>query len=128
MSLTTTNPTTRGSRYIPSQPVAAAKAATAQRPWAAAWYCSNTLAGIRPRALTAMPWALAHARTSPLRCRPADVRAVRRAGPRPALREAAAHAAEGTSPSDDLNSPHAYREHLARVLVGRALEESGSRA
>jgi carbon-monoxide dehydrogenase medium subunit len=41
---------------------------------------------------------------------------------------AAAHAAEGTSPSDDLNAPRAYREHLARVLVGRALEESASRA
>jgi aerobic carbon-monoxide dehydrogenase medium subunit len=41
---------------------------------------------------------------------------------------AAAHAAEGTSPSDDLNAPRAYREHLARVLVRRALEEAGSRA
>jgi carbon-monoxide dehydrogenase medium subunit len=41
---------------------------------------------------------------------------------------AAAHAAEGTSPSDDLNAPRAYREHLARVLVGRALAESASRA
>jgi len=56
------------------------------RPLAAAWYCSNTLAGIRPRSLTVMPCSLAHARTSPLRCRPADVRAVRRAGPRLALR------------------------------------------
>ncbi len=54
--------------------------------WAAAWYRSNTLTGIRPRALTVMPWSLAHARTSPPRCRPADVRAVRRAGPRLALR------------------------------------------
>jgi aerobic carbon-monoxide dehydrogenase medium subunit len=41
---------------------------------------------------------------------------------------AAAHAAEGTSPSDDLNAPRGYREHLARVLVRRALEEAGSRA
>jgi len=36
-----------------------------QRPVAAAWYCSNTLAGIRPRALTATPWSLAHLRTWP---------------------------------------------------------------
>jgi aerobic carbon-monoxide dehydrogenase medium subunit len=43
-------------------------------------------------------------------------------------REAAAHAAEGTSPPDDLNGPRRYREHLARVLVGRALEESAARA
>src|SRR6266487_4508813 len=49
-----------------------------QRPGAAAWYCSITLAGIRPRSLTVMPWSLAHARTSPLRCRPAEVRAVPR--------------------------------------------------
>jgi carbon-monoxide dehydrogenase medium subunit len=39
-------------------------------------------------------------------------------------RDAAAHAAEGTSPSDDLNAPRAYREHLARVLVRRALEDA----
>jgi aerobic carbon-monoxide dehydrogenase medium subunit len=42
-------------------------------------------------------------------------------------RAAAAHAAEGTSPPDDLNGPRHYREHLARVLVGRALEESAAR-
>ena len=44
-----------------------------------------------------------------------------------APREAAAHAAEGTNPADDLNGPRAYREHLARVLVRRALEESSAR-
>src|SRR5258706_6908860 len=42
--------------------------------------------------------------------------------------QAAAHAADGTSPPDDLNGPRAYREHLARVLVRRALEESAARA
>jgi carbon-monoxide dehydrogenase medium subunit len=47
------------------------------------------------------------------------------AGASPA--EAAAHAAEGTSPTDDINADSAYREHLARVLVGRALTESRSR-
>lgn len=40
--------------------------------------------------------------------------------------QAAARAAEGTSPSDDLNATPAYREHLARVLVGRALAEAGA--
>jgi aerobic carbon-monoxide dehydrogenase medium subunit len=45
-----------------------------------------------------------------------------------APREAAAHAADGTSPPDDLHADGAYREHLARVLVGRALEEASSRA
>jgi aerobic carbon-monoxide dehydrogenase medium subunit len=43
-------------------------------------------------------------------------------------RQAAAHAAQDTSPPDDINAGIAYREHLARVLVARALEESRSRA
>jgi aerobic carbon-monoxide dehydrogenase medium subunit len=46
------------------------------------------------------------------------------AGPR----DAGAHAAEGTSPPSDINADPGYREHLARVLVTRALEESQSRA
>ena len=29
-------------------------------------YCSTTLAGMRPRSLTGMPWSFAHARTAPL--------------------------------------------------------------
>jgi carbon-monoxide dehydrogenase medium subunit len=36
--------------------------------------------------------------------------------------EAAAHAAEGTDAPADLNASSAYREHLARVLVQRALD------
>jgi carbon-monoxide dehydrogenase medium subunit len=34
---------------------------------------------------------------------------------------AAAMAAEGTSPSSDLNAQADYRQHLARVLTKRAL-------
>ncbi len=41
--------------------------------------------------------------------------------------EAAAHAAAGTSPGEDINATPAYREHLARVLVGRALQEAAAR-
>jgi carbon-monoxide dehydrogenase medium subunit len=41
--------------------------------------------------------------------------------------EAAAHAAEGTTPVDDINGDRAYREHLARVLVARGLAEARSR-
>jgi len=36
--------------------------------------------------------------------------------------DAAAHAAEGTNAPQDLNASPEYREHLARVLVRRALE------
>jgi aerobic carbon-monoxide dehydrogenase medium subunit len=42
--------------------------------------------------------------------------------------EAAAHAAVGTSPSEDLNASRAYREHLARVLVRRALTDAQAAA
>jgi aerobic carbon-monoxide dehydrogenase medium subunit len=41
--------------------------------------------------------------------------------------EAAAYAAEGTSPGEDINATPAFREHLARVLVGRALAEAAAR-
>ena len=40
---------------------------------------------------------------------------------------AAGHAAEGTSPPTDLNGDPAYRAHLARVLVGRALAQAATR-
>jgi carbon-monoxide dehydrogenase medium subunit len=39
--------------------------------------------------------------------------------------EAAERAAEGTEPSADLNASVEYRQHLARVLVRRALQEAG---
>jgi carbon-monoxide dehydrogenase medium subunit len=41
---------------------------------------------------------------------------------------AAAHAAEGTDPPGDLNASVEYREHLARVLVRRALEHATAAA
>ena len=40
--------------------------------------------------------------------------------------DAAEHAAEGTEAPADLNGGTEYREHLARVLVRRALEEAGA--
>jgi carbon-monoxide dehydrogenase medium subunit len=42
-------------------------------------------------------------------------------------REAGRRAAEGTSPVSDINASGAYREHLARVLVTRALDEAAGR-
>jgi aerobic carbon-monoxide dehydrogenase medium subunit len=38
------------------------------------------------------------------------------------VEEAAEHAADGTEPPSDINATPEYREHLARVLVRRALE------
>jgi carbon-monoxide dehydrogenase medium subunit len=40
--------------------------------------------------------------------------------------DAAAHAAEDTEPPTDLNGGPEYRQHLARVLVRRALEAAGA--
>jgi carbon-monoxide dehydrogenase medium subunit len=40
--------------------------------------------------------------------------------------EAAERAAEGTEPQRDVNASPEYREHLAKVLVRRALEEAGA--
>jgi carbon-monoxide dehydrogenase medium subunit len=57
--------------------------------------------------------------------RAAGVERALAAGAGPA--EAAAHAAEGTSPVSDLSASAAYREHLARVLTARALAEAASR-
>jgi carbon-monoxide dehydrogenase medium subunit len=40
--------------------------------------------------------------------------------------DAAARATEDTEPPSDLNGGPEYREHLARVLVRRALEAAGA--
>ena len=42
------------------------------------------------------------------------------------VEDAAQAAAEGTEPPSDLNASPEYREHLARVLVRRALEQAGA--
>jgi carbon-monoxide dehydrogenase medium subunit len=61
--------------------------------------------------------ALASMGPVPLRARAAE--AALAAGGSPA--EAAALAAEGTSPGEDMHADRAYRQHLARVLTARAL-------
>ena len=61
---------------------------------------------------------------APLRAGATERALAEGAGPR----DAAALAAEGTSPPGDNNASAGYREHLARVLVRRALEEATARA
>jgi len=68
--------------------------------------------------------ALVNMGQTPLRASAVERAMASGAGPR----DAAAHAAEGSSPPDDISAGRGYREHLARVLVARALEESRSRA
>ena len=68
--------------------------------------------------------ALVNMGGTPLRA--TAVEAALAAGVSPA--DAAAHAAEGTSAASDIRASREYREHLARVLVSRALTEASSRA
>jgi carbon-monoxide dehydrogenase medium subunit len=57
----------------------------------------------------------------PVRATAAEQAVAGAAADRDALREAAGRAADGTTPPDDLNARPDYRQHLARVLTGRAL-------
>lgn len=66
--------------------------------------------------------ALVNMGTTPLRAR--GVEEALAGGASPA--EAAERAAEGTEPPTDVNASAEYREHLARVLVRRALEAAGA--
>jgi aerobic carbon-monoxide dehydrogenase medium subunit len=67
--------------------------------------------------------ALVNMGQTPVRATAVERALAEGAGPR----DAAAHAAEDASPSADINADRGYREHLARVLTGRALEESLAR-
>ncbi len=68
--------------------------------------------------------ALVNMASTPVRAAGVEQALASGAGPR----DAAAHAAEGTSPVEDINATPAYREHLARILTGRALAEAAGRA
>jgi aerobic carbon-monoxide dehydrogenase medium subunit len=68
--------------------------------------------------------ALVNMGSTPVRASAVEQALAAGAGPR----DAAAHAADQASPPTDINADSRYREHLARVLVGRALEESAARA
>ena len=68
--------------------------------------------------------ALVNMASTPVRAVGVEQALASGAGPR----DAAAHAAEGTSPVEDINATPAYREHLARILTGRALAEAAGRA
>ena len=58
---------------------------------------------------------------TPLRATAAEAALVGAAASPDAIAEAARHAAEGTSPSSDLNAQADYRQHLAQVLTRRAV-------
>jgi len=57
----------------------------------------------------------------PIRATAVEQALVGRPASAESIREAAAHAAEGTSPPTDGNADAAYRQHLAQVLTSRAV-------
>jgi aerobic carbon-monoxide dehydrogenase medium subunit len=62
--------------------------------------------------------ALTNMGSTPVRCTAVEEALAQGAS----IADAAQHAADGTEPPTDLNAGPEYREHLARVLVRRALE------
>jgi carbon-monoxide dehydrogenase medium subunit len=58
---------------------------------------------------------------TPLRATAAEQALAGASATEAAIAEAAGHAAEGTSPSSDLNAQADYRQHLAQVLTRRAV-------
>ncbi|GAA2337449.1 xanthine dehydrogenase family protein subunit M [Saccharopolyspora halophila] len=59
---------------------------------------------------------------TPIRARGVEQALVGQPATAEAIRSAAAHAAEGTSPASDAGADADYREHLATVLTGRAVQ------
>ncbi len=64
---------------------------------------------------------------TPLRATAVEEALVGRPATADAVREAAAHAADGSNPPSDLNGDADYRRHLAKVLTGRAVLAAAGR-
>jgi carbon-monoxide dehydrogenase medium subunit len=65
--------------------------------------------------------ALTNMATTPVRATGVEQALIGQPATAETIRAAAEHAAEGTSPMSDGNADADYREHLARVLTGRAV-------
>jgi carbon-monoxide dehydrogenase medium subunit len=65
--------------------------------------------------------ALTNMGSTPIRATGVEQALVGQSASAESIRAAAQHAAEGTSPTTDGNADADYREHLARVLTGRAV-------
>lgn len=59
--------------------------------------------------------------STPVRATGVEQALIGKSGTEDSIREAARHAAEGTSPAADASADVDYREHLAEILTGRAL-------
>lgn len=90
---------------------------------AQAWSIVGVAATVRTEADTIAEArvGLTNMSSVPVRARAVEEALVGRPADAETIRAAAAHAAEGTDPIPDGNADVEYRQHLARVLTGRAL-------
>lgn len=90
---------------------------------AQAWSMVGVAAAIRvgDGAITEARIALTNMGSTPIRATGVERALVGQPATAEAIREAARHAAEGTSPVGDASADVDYREHLAEVLTGRAV-------
>ncbi|MGH3980360.1 MAG: FAD binding domain-containing protein [Pseudonocardiaceae bacterium] len=90
---------------------------------AQAWSIVGVAAAVRSEggAIAEARVALTNMGSTPIRAAGVEQALVGQPASAESIRAAAQHAAEGTSPSTDGNADADYREHLARVLTGRAV-------
>jgi aerobic carbon-monoxide dehydrogenase medium subunit len=90
---------------------------------AQAWAIVGVAAAVRTEggSIAEARVALTNMATTPVRASGVEQALVGQPATAESIRAAAQHAAEGTSPMSDGNADADYREHLARVLTGRAL-------
>jgi carbon-monoxide dehydrogenase medium subunit len=90
---------------------------------AQAWSIVGVAAAVRVDAgvIAEARVALTNMGPVPIRATSVEAALVGRPATADAIRTAAAHADEGTSPTSDTGADEEYRRHLARVLTGRAV-------
>jgi carbon-monoxide dehydrogenase medium subunit len=90
---------------------------------AQAWAIIGVAAAVRTEggSIAEARVALTNMATTPVRASGVEQALVGQPATAESIRAAAQHAAEGTSPMSDGNADADYREHLARVLTGRAV-------
>ncbi|MQA15346.1 MAG: xanthine dehydrogenase family protein subunit M [Pseudonocardiaceae bacterium] len=93
---------------------------------AQAWSIVGVAAAVRSEggSIAEARVALTNMGSTPIRATGVERALVGQPASAEAIRSAAQHAAEGTSPTTDGNADADYREHLARVLTGRAVSEA----
>ena len=97
---------------------------------AQAWSIVAVAAAVRREngSITEARIGLTNMGTTPLRATAAEQALAGQSASAESVAAAAAHAAEGTSPTSDVNAQSDYRSHLAQVLTRRALSKAAGLA